>query len=31
LISENHRFLADCVFELYKKQWSTLYFEMDNN
>ncbi len=27
---ENYRFLADCVLGLFKKQWSALYFEMDN-
>jgi hypothetical protein len=30
-IGENHRSIAACVIELFQKQWSTLYFEMDNN
>ena len=30
-IGENRSSLADCVLQLFKKQWSTLYFEMDNS
>ncbi len=27
---ENRGFLADCVLDLFKKEWGTLYFAMDN-
>ena len=28
-IDENRRSLADCILELFKKQWDALYFETD--
>ncbi len=28
--SKKHRYPAVCIFKLFKKWWSTFYFEMDN-